>query len=92
MLYTQTITNEDFKAILFCLSRVSWAAAAGKLQLAATKGEQDMLKPNTCLEEVYVSAKDSALVQESLELLVAILKLRPMLLGRLFVYCYTIRY
>ena len=58
-----------------------WAAAAGKLQLAATKGEQDMLKPNTCLEEVYVSAKDAVLVQESLDLLVAILKLRPPLLG-----------
>ena len=41
-----------------------------------------MLKPNTCLEEIYVSAKDSALVQESLELLVAILKLRPLLLGQ----------
>ena len=63
------------------MSRVTWAAAAGKLQLAATKGDQDMLKPNTCLEEIYVSAKDSALVQESLELLVAILKLRPLLLG-----------
>lgn len=95
----ENINEEEFNEIISSLVQVSWAAAAGQLQLNtkhATKIDEfspfsqsphstnDDFKAGLCLRQETVSIMDSVLANNSLELLVMCLQLRPKLMDMFY--------
>eukprot|EP00794_Sanderia_malayensis_P007934 gene7934-8789_t len=82
------MNRDDYAETVACLMRVAWAAAAGQLQLNAyghskssDSDKMNSLRSGVCLLRNEISAMDTILSENAIELLVMCLQLRTSLMN-----------